>query len=68
VPVHATVGNRSPGEAPGYAQRFEGARQRKIGVIYQNDDYGQDYLDGLLGTRLSRQINQMFKESKRWCA
>lgn len=31
----------------------------KIGVIYQNDDYGQDYLDGLtkgLGTRASDMI------------
>lgn len=48
------------GEALIYAQYLlQNTPKAKIGVIYQNDDYGQDYLDGLtkgLGTRASDMI------------
>jgi branched-chain amino acid transport system substrate-binding protein len=48
------------GESLIYAQYvLKNTPNAKIGVIYQNDDYGQDYLDGLtkgLGTRASDMI------------
>jgi branched-chain amino acid transport system substrate-binding protein len=48
------------GEALIYAQYIlKNAPAAKIGVIYQNDDYGQDYLDGLtkgLGSKAAEMI------------
>ncbi len=48
------------GESLIYAQYIlKNTPNAKIGVIYQNDDYGQDYLDGLtkgLGARASEMI------------
>jgi branched-chain amino acid transport system substrate-binding protein len=48
------------GESLIYAQYvLKNTPNAKIGVIYQNDDYGQDYLDGLtkgLGTKASDMI------------
>jgi branched-chain amino acid transport system substrate-binding protein len=48
------------GESLIYAQYIlKNTPNAKIGVIYQNDDYGQDYLDGLtkgLGTKASDMI------------
>jgi len=48
------------GESLIYAQYIlKNAPNAKIGVIYQNDDYGQDYLDGLtkgLGTKAAEMI------------
>jgi branched-chain amino acid transport system substrate-binding protein len=48
------------GESLIYAQYLlQNSPNAKIGVIYQNDDYGQDYLDGLtkgLGNKASEMI------------
>ena len=48
------------GESLIYAQYIlQNSPNAKIGVIYQNDDYGQDYLDGLdkgLGNKASEMI------------
>jgi branched-chain amino acid transport system substrate-binding protein len=48
------------GESLIYAQYImKNAPNAKIGVIYQNDDYGQDYLDGLtkgLGSKATEMI------------
>src|SRR5205085_4951770 len=48
------------GESLIYAQYImKNAPSAKIGVIYQNDDYGQDYLDGLtkgLGNKAAEMI------------
>jgi branched-chain amino acid transport system substrate-binding protein len=48
------------GESLIYAQYIlKNTPNAKIGVIYQNDDYGQDYLDGLtkgLGTKAAEMI------------
>ena len=48
------------GESLIYAQYLlKNAPNAKIGVIYQNDDYGQDYLDGLtkgLGSKAAEMI------------
>jgi len=48
------------GESLIYAQYImKNAPNAKIGIIYQNDDYGQDYLDGLtkgLGSKASEMI------------
>src|SRR5207248_6208105 len=48
------------GESMIYAQYLlKNAPNAKVGVIYQNDDYGQDYLDGLtkgLGNKAAEMI------------
>ncbi len=48
------------GEALIYAQYLlQHSPNAKLGILYQNDDYGQDYLDGLtkgLGTRATEMI------------
>ena len=50
------------GEALIYAQYvLQNTPNAKIGVIYQNDDYGQDYLDGLikgLGSKASMIVDK----------
>ena len=52
------------GEALIYAQYIlQNTPNAKIGVIYQNDDYGQDYLDGLIKGLGSKSSMIVDKES-----